>query len=422
VQREHHYVIVDEADSILIDEARTPLVISTATRKATPEEQAVYRWADQLARRLVVQTHFRVDPRTQLVELTGAGRQEVRWSHPPTGPHAQALDRLYEHVERALQAHQRFRRDQHYLVENEQVVIIDEFTGRRMPDRHWREGLHQAVEAKEEVPVTLAADHAAQITFQSHFRLYRQLAGMTGTAAPNARELRHLYRLQVVPVPTRRPLLRRQEPDRIFGTEEEKFAALVQEVRRQVAQGRPVLIGTRSVTGSERLAARLRAAGLDPQVLNARHHEAEAQIIARAGEPGRVTIATNMAGRGTDIQLAPGVADRGGLCVLGTERHEAHRIDRQLAGRAGRQGDPGSCQFFLCLEDELLEALGPATQERLRQLGRGGGRNWDRQRRLFRQAQRLMERRHYRQRLDVLTHEKQRQEVLKELGADPYVD
>ncbi len=422
VQRGHHFALVDEADSILIDEARTPLVISTPTRRAAPEEEAVYLWADRVARGLDSRRHFALDPRKGKAELTEEGRRQVRWSEPPSGPHARAMDRLYERIERALEARHRFRRDQHYLLDDDKVVIIDEYTGRRMPDRHWQDGLHQAVEAKEQAPVTVPANPAAQITFQRYFRLYTKLAGMTGTAAPNRREFRRVYRLPVMTVPTNRPVVRAQWPDRVFATETEKFAAVVEDVQRLVALGRPVLIGTRSVAKSERLSALLKEAGIDHQVLNARQHATEADVVARAGEAGRVTIATNMAGRGTDIRLGPGVPELGGLHVIATERHDAARIDRQLAGRAGRQGDPGSCQFFLSLEDELLDALGPAWQAYLRDMTAedlGDGRGWAG---LFRRAQRRTERRHYRQRVDLMFYERRRQETLKELGADPYVD
>ncbi len=422
VQREHNYAIVDEADSILIDEARTPLIISTATRPATEEESQVYLWADRLARQMHLNNHFTLDHKKQKIELTEDGRHLARWSNPPTGPHSHAMDKLHEHLERALQAHYRFRRDQHYMLDKDKVIIIDEFTGRRMPDRHWREGLHQAVEAKEAVQITKASDHAAQITFQSYFRLYKKLAGMTGTAAPNNREFRRVYKLRVVVVPTNKPVIRRQLPDLIFPTEDAKFDAIVRDVQILVEHGRPALIGTRSVDKSEKLSAKLTELGIPHQVLNARQHEMEAHIVAGAGEPGRVTIATNMAGRGTDLKITRDVAEVGGLHVLGTERHEARRIDRQLAGRTGRQGDPGTCQFFLSLEDELLEALGPARQARLLELYRHGNGNLDRLQATFMKAQRLMERRHFRQRVDLMVYEKQRQEVLKELGADPYVD
>lgn len=423
IQREHNYAIVDEADSIFIDEARTPLIISAPTRQAALEEQVVYKWADKLARDMKRDQHFTLDEKKEKIELTDEGKQLVRWSNPPVGPHSHAMDKLHEHVERSIHAHYRFRRDQHYMVENGKVVIIDEFTGRRMPDRHWREGLHQAVEAKEAAPITMAADHAAQITFQSYFKLYKKLSGMTGTAAQNFMELRRVYKLWVVCVPTNRPVIREQWPDRIFPTEDAKFDAIVEDVARLNDHGRPVLIGTRSVEKSEKLSERLRRAGLDHQVLNAKFHEQEAKIVAEAGERGRITIATNMAGRGTDIRLGKGVAEAGGLHVIGTERHEARRIDRQLAGRAARQGDPGSCQFFLSLEDELLEGLGPKKQLALAELGRrGGNRDWQSFAGLFMRAQRRVERRHRRQRVDLMLYEKQRQEILKDLGADPYVD
>jgi preprotein translocase subunit SecA len=423
VQRTHNFALVDEADNIFIDEARTPLIISAPTRPASPEEQVVYKWADHLAEGMKRDRHFTLDEKKQKIELTEEGLQLTRWSNPPVGPHSHAMDKLFEHVERAIQARHRFRRDQHYMVEKEKVVIIDEFTGRRMPDRHWREGLHQAVEAKEGVPITLAADHAAQITFQSYFRLYKKLAGMSGTAVQNFWELRRVYKLWVVQVPTNRHVRREQWTDRVFPTEDSKFDAIVHEVVRLREHGRPILIGTRSVEKSENLSQRLRQAGIDHQVLNARQHEQEAKVVEQAGYSGRVTIATNMAGRGTDIKLGPGVAEVGGLHVLGTERHEARRIDRQLAGRAGRQGDLGSCQFFVALDDELLEGLGPDRQQGLKEFGlRGGNVDWQRYRRTFLRAQRRVERRHFRQRVDLMLYEKQRQEILKDLAADPYVD
>jgi len=333
------------------------------------------------------------------------------------------MDKLHEHIERAVQAHHRFRLDQHYMIDKERVVIIDEFTGRRMPDRHWREGLHQAVEAKEGVPITVAADHAAQITFHSYFKLYKKLAGMTGTAWQNWWELRRVYKLWVVCVPTNRPVIRKQWPDRVFPNEQAKFEAVVEEIVRLHEKGRPVLVGTRSVEKSEALSRMLHEAGIEHEVLNAKQHEREAALVEHAGEPGRVMIATNMAGRGTDIRLVPGVTEKGGLHVLGTERHEARRIDRQLAGRAARQGDPGSCQFFLSLDDELLEGLGPARQAKLQVIGRAAGkRNWQSYQPLFLKAQRRVERRHRKQRIDLMIREKQRLETLKDIGADPYVD
>jgi preprotein translocase subunit SecA len=424
IQREeHHFAVVDEADNIFVDEGRTPMIISTATRPATEDEQIVYKWADNLAKKMVPDEHFSFDEKKQKIELTESCRQVVRWSNPPVGPHSHAMDKLFEHIERAVFAHFRYRRDQHYMEDNDKIVIIDEFTGRRMPDRHWREGLHQAVEAKEGVPITFAADHAAQITYQSYFRLYKKLAGMTGTAAQNMFEIRRVYKIWVVCVPTNMPVIREQYPDVVYPTEDAKFEEIAKKVDDLKQQGRAVLIGTRSVDKSERLSAVLNRANIAHTVLNARHHEQEAQIVAQAGQPGRVTIATNMAGRGTDIKLGAGVAEAGGLHVIGTERHDALRIDRQLAGRAGRQGDAGSAQFMLSLEDELLEGLGPSKQERLRAIGRRGGNgDWNSYVRLFTKAQRRVERRHKKQRMDLLAYEKQRQEILKDLSADPYVD
>jgi preprotein translocase subunit SecA len=424
VQRTHHYALVDEADNIFVDEARTPLVIAGERRLATPEEAKVFGWANELAKQMQPDVHFTFDLKKQKLELTPEGRQLARYANPPsTGADSLAMDKIHERLEKALHAHVRFRRDQHYMIDKDKVVIIDEFTGRRMPDRHWQEGLHQAVEAKEGVPIHGVSDHAAQVTYQSYFRQYKKLAGMTGTAAQNWFELFRVYRLWVVCVPTNRPMIRATWPDQVFPTEDAKFNAIVQEVQHLRSQGRPILIGTRSVDKSEELSRRLKAVNIEHQVLNARLHEQEAKIVAEAGQGGRVTIATNMAGRGTDIKPAAEVVAAGGLHVLGTERHESLRIDRQLMGRSGRQGDPGSAQFFLSLEDELLEALGPSKQEALKKRGqRGGNVDWKRYLRLFKIAQKRVERRHYKSRVDLMVHEKQRQEILKDLGADPYVD
>jgi preprotein translocase subunit SecA len=423
VQREHNFAIVDEADSIFIDEAKTPLIISAPTRPASEEEQVVYKWADKIAKGMIRDKHFTLDEKKQKIELTEEGRQVIRYANPPVGPHSHAMDKLHEHIERGLHAHFRFRKDQHYMIEKGKIVIIDEYTGRRMPDRSWREGLHQACEAKEGVQIMLASDHAAQITFQSYFRLYKKLSGMTGTAAQNWMEIRRVYKIWVIPVPTNAPVRRDYWTDRVFATEEAKFKAVADEIVRLHQLGRPVLVGTRSVEKSEQLSELLREASIDHQVLSARYHEQEAQVVALAGLRGKVTIATNMAGRGTDIKPPPEVIKLGGLHVLATEVHDARRIDRQLAGRSARQGDPGSCQFFMSLEDELLEGLGPDRQLALQERGRRGGNvDWQTFRSLFYRAQRRVERRHRKQRVDLMLYEKQRQEILKDLGADPYVD
>jgi preprotein translocase subunit SecA len=468
VQREHHYALVDEADNVFVDEARTPLIIGMPSRPASEAEQVVYHWSDSLAKKMARNEHFYLDEKKQKVELTELGRQLARYSKPPVGPHSHAMDKLHEHIERAVQAHHRFRLDQHYLIEDGKIVIIDDATGRRMPDRHWQDGLHQAVEAKEKVQVTKSSDHAAQVTYQSYFRLYKKLSGMTGTAAQNWLEIRRVYKIWVVPVPTNKPCVREVWPDRVFPNDEAKFEAVAKEIIRLQKIGRPVLVGTRSVEKSELLSRKLTDAGIEHEVLNAKpgNTEREADIVAQAGRSGTVTIATNMAGRGTDILLGgnpetiawshlkekygsrdkvePEVWNRmveeievkekiledrrdvvasGGLHVLATERNEAKRIDRQLIGRAARQGDPGSCQFFMSLEDDLLEALTKDTQENLRKVGKaGGGGSWAGYKQKFFTAQARLEKRHYRQRLDLMMYEKQRQEILKDLGADPYVD
>ena len=459
VQRGHYSRLVDEADSIFVDEARTPLIISAPTRMASPPEAKIYYWADEVVKKMKDGEHFRIDHKKDKVELTEAGRTMVRYSNPPTGQHTHIVDKLFETIEKGVQARYRFVRDGHYMVIKDKVVIVDESTGRPMPDRHWREGLHQAVEAKEGVPIHLASDHAAQITYQNYFRLYENLSGMSGTLEQNWRELRRVYRKWVIKVPTNRPCIRVEPKDQVFPTEEAKFDAIVKVVVDMQAKKRPVLIGTRSVEKSDALSARLKAAGVQHQVLNARQNEAEAHIIAQAGRLANVTVATNMAGRGTDIvlggnfthlfqamrsdlklpeavknmqiakmqagwkELHDQVVQAGGLHVIGTERHEAARIDRQLMGRAARQGDPGSAQFFLSLEDKLLEGLGPRRQERIEEIARAGGkRNWNVFRKLFLIAQRRTERKHYRQRLDMMHYDRQRREMLADLGADPYVD
>ena len=424
VQRELNYAIVDEADSIFVDEARTPLIIANPTRPATPDEQQVYLWADRVVQTLKRDEHYRLDLKKEKIELTDAGRHLVRYSSPPTGEHASAMDKMLEAIEKGLHAYHRFSRDHHYMVNAEnKIVIIDESTGRPMPDRHWRDGLHQAVEAKERVEIAVQSDHAAQITYQNFYKLYKKLAGMSGTLLPNFWELRKVYRRWVTKVPTNRPVRRVQLADGVHPTENAKFTAVVMQIQQMHSLGRPVLVGTRTVEKSERLSKMLHSVGIEHEVLNARQDARENEIIAQAGQPGRITVATNMAGRGTDIKLGAGVPEAGGLHVIGTDRHEAERIDRQLAGRAGRQGDPGTAQFFVSLEDQLLEGLGVNRQRKLEALGRSGAnRPWGFFRRLFRKAQRHTEAKHYKQRLDLMNYDKQRPEMLQDLGADPYVD
>jgi preprotein translocase subunit SecA len=360
-----HYAIVDEADSVLVDEARTPLIISGAGEEEGITARKLYQTALALADQLVQGQDYLLEARERRVELTAAG--ETRLRDVTTGMKGvwTGTLRRQELVRQALTARHCFHRDTDYLVRDGKVQIIDEYTGRLMGDRSWEHGLHQLIEAKEEVAVTRQTSPLARISYQRFFRRYLRLAGMTGTAREVAGELRAVYGLPVVRVPSNRPLIRQRLPHRSFATAKAKWDAVVERIRALHEAGRPVLVGTRSVGASEHLAALLEAAGLDHVVLNARQDKEEAEIVARAGEPGRITVATNMAGRGTDIRLAPGVAEVGGLHVLATERHEAGRIDRQLFGRCGRQGDPGTYEVFVSLEDELIMVHAQKVARRL---------------------------------------------------------
>jgi preprotein translocase subunit SecA len=346
------FVIVDEADSVLVDEARTPLIISNVGDSS--QEEQLYGEAIAIARQLATGTDFSIRPREHDIELTERGRRRATELAEPHGGVWVGPRRREELIRRALSALYLFQRDKQYLVRDGKVQIVDEYTGRVMADRSWERGLHQMIEAKEGCKITGQQETLARISYQRFFRRYLRLAGMTGTAREVARELWAVYHLPVVSIPTNRPVQRRRLPDQAYVTAEEKWAAIVAALGRLQAEGRPVLVGTRSVSASEHLSELLKAAGLDHQVLNARQDQEEAEVVARAGERGRITVATNMAGRGTDIRLAPGVAELGGLHVLATERHDAGRIDRQLFGRCGRQGDPGSFQVFVSLEDEIV--------------------------------------------------------------------
>jgi preprotein translocase subunit SecA len=419
VQRTHHYAIVDEADSILIDEARTPLIIG-ANNQPTQEEAAAYYGADELAATLVRVKDFKYDPQERKAELTAAGRRKVQARAGHSAFSTLTVDGLYEYVERALRAQIAYLRDRDYVEVDGEIVIVDEFTGRMMPGRQWQDGLHQAIQAKERLEITLETITAARVTVQDFFKRYKKLAGMTGTARSDALEMRRVYKVHVFPVPTNRPGCRVWDPDRVFSTEEEKFDAVAEQIVKLNEKQVPVLIGTRSIEKSERLSARLMARGIEHQILNAKNHAIEAQIVAQAGQPGKVTVATNMAGRGTDIKLGPGVAELGGLHVIGTERHESLRIDRQLVGRCARQGDPGHAQFFVSLEDEIIEAFGekPAARIRARYKGRGELTSYA-MRRLFLRAQRRKERQHRKDRKLLMHYEKQRAEMRKNMGLNP---
>ncbi len=356
------FAIVDEADSVLVDEARTPLILSRAADGG--EAQPCYREALALAARLAADEDYRLLAREREVRLTERGRERVAELAEPLGGVWTWRRRREELVSQALAAEHLFIRDRQYVVREGKVQIVDDSTGRVMADRSWERGLHQMVEAKEGCELSDQKETLARISYQRFFRRYLKLAGMTGTGREVARELGEVYGLSAVEIPTHRPSRRVARPERIYARIEDKLTAISRAVAEESARGRPVLVGTRSVLMSERIGEMLEAAGLRAQILNARQDSEEARVVAEAGEPGRVTVATNMAGRGTDIHLADGVDERGGLHVIVTARNEAARIDRQLIGRCARQGDAGSYQMFACLEDEIPTRFYPAPLRR----------------------------------------------------------
>ena len=361
VQRTLHYAIVDEVDSILIDEARTPLIISGQGHDATE----LYAQFAKVIPRLVVDQDFTVDQKSHAVPITEAGVAKVEKMLGVTNLYDQRNLELTHQLNAALKAWHLFHKDQQYIVKDGEVVIVDEFTGRLMYGRRYSDGIHQAIEAKEGLLVRSEDQTLATITFQNYFRLYGKLAGMTGTAKTEEREFRDIYGLDVVVMPTNRVVARKDMPDIVYRTENAKFEAVVDEIIAEHEKGRPVLVGTRSIEKSERLAMLLRRRGVECNVLNAKYHEQEAQIIKDAGVYGAVTIATNMAGRGVDIKLGEKVTEAGGLHIIGTERHESRRIDNQLRGRSGRQGDPGSTRFYIALDDELMRLFGAERIQRM---------------------------------------------------------
>jgi preprotein translocase subunit SecA len=372
VQRDLHYAIIDEIDSILIDEARTPLIISSPEKESTE----LYRKMAQIVEKLKENEDYNVDEKMRAVSLTEAGQEKIiKMLKVDPWAMASSTDlemvkkglKLDHHINAALRAKALFKRDRDYIVKDNEVIIVDEFTGRLMFGRRYSEGLHQAIEAKEGVEIKKESKTLATITFQNYFRMYKKLAGMTGTAATEAEEFYKIYNLEVVVIPTHKPMIRKDLPDKIYATKKEKFKAVVAEVKERYKIGQPVLIGTTSIEDNEYLSSLLKKEGIPHQVLNAKNHEKEAQIIAQAGRLKAVTVATNMAGRGVDIILGGNPPDEeeqkkvialGGLFVIGTQRHESRRVDNQLRGRAGRQGDPGSSQFFISLEDDLMRIFG----------------------------------------------------------------
>jgi preprotein translocase subunit SecA len=424
VQRDAYFALVDEADSILIDEARTPLIISAIGDKHEASIRATYSWAAEAAARFQEDVDYEYDHEKKKIELTAQGRQHVRSLDQPAEMDGVGLIDAYEFIERAIKVRRDFLLDQHYVVSDKgEIVIVDEFTGRLAEGRKWRDGIHQAIEAKEKIEITVDTGQAARITVQDLFLRYRHLAGMTGTALTSAREFRKIYKTLVVRIPTNRPVKRTQLPDSVYAKGEEKWREIVKRIVHLHRQSRPVLVGTRTIEKSELLSRMLEAQQIEHQVLNARHIAREAEIVAQAGQPSRVTVATNMAGRGTDIRLGHGVAELGGLHVILTEIHDAARIDRQLAGRCGRQGDPGSVQRFLALDDDILAtAYGPSKADKIRARLQREGTKVSHLAPMFRKAQRKVERRHLRDRMILLHHEKQRKKMQQELGQDPYLD
>lgn len=355
VQRPLNFVIIDEVDSVLIDEARTPLIISGGKMNS----KNLYMDADVAVKRLKEETDYTVDEKTKSVSLTEAGSEKVQASFGVKNLYDEANTALVHHVIQALKANFGMKKDVDYMVnEQGEVVIIDQFTGRLMPGRQFSEGLHQAIEAKEGVQINEETKTMATITFQNLFRMYKKIAGMTGTAKTEEEEFRDIYNMYVIRIPTNKPVIRKDYTDLIYSTEAGKYRAIVEKIKEVHSKGQPVLVGTISVENNERLSKMLKRDGIPHEVLNAKNHSREAEIIAKAGEKGAVTIATNMAGRGTDIKLGEGVVELGGLFVIGTERHESRRIDNQLRGRSGRQGDPGCSQFFVSFEDELMRRFG----------------------------------------------------------------
>jgi preprotein translocase subunit SecA len=354
VQRPLNFAIVDEVDSILIDEARTPLIISGQGEKSTE----FYKVADYFAKKLVEERDFTKDEKVNAIMLTDEGVRKAEATFKVKNYADAENIELQHYVTQALKANFAMRRDKDYMVKDGEVIIVDEFTGRLMEGRRYSDGLHQAIEAKEGVKIARESKTLATITFQNYFRMYKKLSGMTGTALTEENEFREIYGLDVIVIPTHRPIARKDNPDLVFSTEIGKIKAVADEVEKAHANGQPVLVGTVSIEKSELVSSMLKQKGVPHQVLNAKFHEQEADIISHAGEKGMVTIATNMAGRGTDIKLGEGVVELGGLKIVGTERHESRRIDNQLRGRSGRQGDPGESTFFISLEDDLMRIFG----------------------------------------------------------------
>ena len=434
LQRPYWFALVDEADNVLIDEARTPLIISSPDGEMGEREQrkaALFQFACELAGDMVSDVHYEYDPQKRSAELLGVGRSAVRASKRPRFVDSVSMLELYDSVELALRAKIAFIRDRHYVVRDKQdepgqeIVIIDEFTGRIAEGRSWRDGLHQAVEAKEGLEVkTGRGGHAARITIQDLFARWPNLAGMTGTIATSASEIGRTYDVGIAIVPTNRPAVRQRLEPKVCKNYDEKLREIVDDIKAVHVTGRPILVGTRSIDKSEDLSKILTSEGLPHTVLNARNVASEAEIVAAAGGRGQITVSTNMAGRGTDIKLGDGVEELGGLHVICTELHDSARIDRQLVGRCGRQGDPGTWRQFLAVDDDILiEGYGPKRAKRIgRRLQRQLGGHPERLLAFFQRAQQRVEARHRRQRRALEYMERQKAESHIQMSQDPYLD
>ncbi len=427
VQRTRHFALVDEADSILIDEARTPLIVSSLPGDDDLQRIALYRWASSAAVDLEQPSDYSYDAKLKQAVLTNDGRRRVRQRLTPEALASVEMFEMYQQVECALKVNHEFQRDRDYVVRDGEVVIVDEFTGRTAEGRKWRQGIHQAVEAREGLEITNDAGEAARVTIQNFFLGYQQLAGMTGTASSSRPEFRRIYSLRVDVIPTHNPSQREHQCDRVFIDATHKWRAVAERVAELHGQGRPVLVGAKSIDRSETLSEELTRHGLPHDVLNARQLKHEAALVAAAGQRGRIIVATNMAGRGTDIELGEDVLSLGGLHVIGTELHDSARIDRQLIGRCGRQGDPGSYEQFMSMDDEILATgLGADKAISLRrqaaEFADDDGKQLAQFAPLFRKAQRRVELAHFRSRKLLLQVEKQRQELQKQMGQDPYLE
>jgi len=423
VQRGHYSVLIDEADSILIDEARTPLIIGL-TLPNDAATVSLFRWCHRAVSHLEANTDFVYEPERRSAYLTDQGCRRVLLLGKPALIDAIDTERIYKHVEQALTAKFAFVRDRDYVVVDNEISIVDEGTGRIMEGRKWQDGLHQSIEAKELVPITAASGEAARVTVQNFFKLYTYICGMTGTAVQCQGEIKKVYGLKVTAIPTHRKCIRKTLTPRVFVNQEAKRRAIIDEIDRLVKADQAVLVGTPSVDASEALGQMLRDRSIKHSIINARYLEQEAEIVSQAGACGKVTVATNMAGRGTDIKLSNELKAAGGLHVIATEMHSSKRIDRQLVGRAARQGDPGSYQFFLSLEDELLRCHTPEKMARKRKSAipdRHGelSRSWYS---FFKKTQKYLEKMHYKQRKDMMKQDKHRTQAYKRMGLDPCLE